>query len=301
MPRFANRRRRPWEFKGNDKGNDKDNGKGKGKAKAKARAMAMAMATATATTMAMAESKAQAQDKHKHNVTPMTCGLCWNPIQHDPWLDKAKGEHVEDVERLFPQQLGYSRKATLLIDLLKKDGPWAWTNQCQEAFKALKETVAYELMLRLPNFTLPFKVHTDASDKAVGGVLEQDRHPIAFESWKLKEAKQRYLEHEKEMIAMHSPGKQNQVVNVLSWKDMDHLVAAWTMVEADLLPRLRVDYLVAWEDRPLQAIWEKVMALWQFEKQVQSQNESWLGIAKWVDWARRYLAQAVSGETLEGD
>ncbi|GJS48155.1 reverse transcriptase [Tanacetum coccineum] len=44
-----------------------------------------------------------------------------------------------------------------------------------------------EPVLRLPDVTMPFELHTDASDFAIGGVLMQDGHPIAFESQKLNE------------------------------------------------------------------------------------------------------------------
>ena len=63
-------------------------------------------------------------------------------------------------------------------------------------------TVSSKPVLKLPDFMKPFEVHIDASDKAVGGVLMQEEHPIAFESWKLKETEQRYSVHEKEMLAV---------------------------------------------------------------------------------------------------
>jgi len=62
--------------------------------------------------------------------------------------------------------------------------------------------VASEPVLHLPNFESPFEVHTDALDKAIGGVLVQEGHPIAYKSRKLKEAGQRYSAHEKEMLAV---------------------------------------------------------------------------------------------------
>jgi hypothetical protein len=59
---------------------------------------------------------------------------------------------------------------------------WHWSNQCQVAFDKLKDIVASKQVLQLPNFELPFEVHTDVSKKAIGGVLVQEGHPIAYAS-----------------------------------------------------------------------------------------------------------------------
>ena len=83
---------------------------------------------------------------------------------------------------------GYSAKASPLTELLKKNKPWVWSEECQEAFEGLKTAVIEEPVLMLPDFTKTFDIHTDASDFAIGGVLIQERHPIAFESRKLNEA-----------------------------------------------------------------------------------------------------------------
>ena len=50
-----------------------------------------------------------------------------------------------------------------------------WTDACQEAFEKLKVAVLNESVLCLPDFELPFEVHIDASDKAIGGVLVQEK------------------------------------------------------------------------------------------------------------------------------
>lgn len=42
-------------------------------------------------------------------------------------------------------------------------------------------------MLKSPDFK-KFELHTDISDKAVGGVLVQEEYLVALESWELKEA-----------------------------------------------------------------------------------------------------------------
>ena len=53
--------------------------------------------------------------------------------------------------------------------------------------------------MRLPDLELSFEVHTDALDRALGGVLVQEGHLAAFESQKLDLAEQRYNTHKKEM------------------------------------------------------------------------------------------------------
>nr|GEY53000.1 uncharacterized protein [Tanacetum cinerariifolium] len=58
-----------------------------------------------------------------------------------------------------------------LTDLLKKNQAWIWDEECQAAFESLKKAVIMEPVLRLPDVTMPFELHTDASDFAIGGKL----------------------------------------------------------------------------------------------------------------------------------
>ena len=77
-----------------------------------------------------------------------------------------------------------------------------WIDVCQEAFEKLKAAMSSESVLSLPDFKLPFEVHTDAFDKAIGGVLVQEKHPVAYESRKLNEVEHKCSAHEKEMIVV---------------------------------------------------------------------------------------------------
>ncbi len=57
-------------------------------------------------------------------------------------------------------------------------------------------------VLRLPDFSLPFEVITDASLLGTGGVLQQDGHPIAFTSKKYLPAERNYTTTEQELLGV---------------------------------------------------------------------------------------------------
>nr|CAN67852.1 hypothetical protein VITISV_020215 [Vitis vinifera] len=114
-------------------------------------------------------------------------------------MDDSK---VKAIQEWDPQTKGFSARAAPLTDLLKKNKAWEWDERCQQAFEDLKRAVTEEPVLALPDHTKGFEVHTDASDFAIGGVLMQEMHTIAFESRKLNDAKRRYTVQEKEMTAI---------------------------------------------------------------------------------------------------
>jgi hypothetical protein len=91
----------------------------------------------------------------------------WPPPKSMPELQSFLG--LANYYRKFIT--AYAKQATPFTDLLKKDRTWHWTDQCQAAFDKLKDAVASETVLQLPNFELPFEVHTSALNKAIGGVL----------------------------------------------------------------------------------------------------------------------------------
>ncbi|KAL0331235.1 UNVERIFIED_CONTAM: Retrovirus-related Pol polyprotein from transposon [Sesamum angustifolium] len=107
--------------------------------------------------------------------------------------------HIVERDTFCERLLEIARPLT---DLLKKTETWDWTPQCQVAFDNLKRAIVTDPVLALPDMSKPFTGETDASDFALGGVLMQDGHPVAFESRKLKDAERRYSVHEKELLAV---------------------------------------------------------------------------------------------------
>lgn len=109
---------------------------------------------------------------------------------------------------------GFARIATPLTNLLQQQVPWQWGTQQEEAFQQLKTALSSAPVLAYPDFAKQFIVTTDASDTAVGAVLQQEgihgRQPVAFFSRKLKGAELNWTTSEKKAIA--------QVLAIKEWR-----------------------------------------------------------------------------------
>ncbi|CAM5178835.1 unnamed protein product [Eretmochelys imbricata] len=125
--------------------------------------------------------------------------------------------HTKKQVQAFIGVAGYYRRfvphfsaiVTPITELCKKGKPdkVVWTEQCQEAFRALKEALVSGPVLANPDFDKPFVVFTDTSDTGLGAVLMQEdekgeRHPITYLSEKLLPREQHYTAIERECLAM---------------------------------------------------------------------------------------------------
>jgi len=92
------------------------------------------------------------------------------------------------------------------LNELKGKKEWKWGEEHQKAFEELKEKITSQLVLSLPKREGKFRVETDASGHAIGGVLfqEQDRKwkPIAFLSRMMQPAEINYKIYNKELLAI---------------------------------------------------------------------------------------------------
>jgi hypothetical protein len=72
----------------------------------------------------------------------------------------------------------------------------------------MKKVMSTCPVLALPYFTQPITVECDASGVGIGAVLMQNRHPIVYESRKLRVPELLYTIYDKEMLAiMHALAK----------------------------------------------------------------------------------------------
>ena len=117
-------------------------------------------------------------------------------------VDRAK---IEVIEKLLPPvnvkgirsflgHAGFYRRfikdfsqiARPLTNLLAKDVPFGFADECLRAFEILKKALVSAPIIQPPDWTLPFEIMCDADDYAVGAVLGQTKdkkhHAIAYAS-----------------------------------------------------------------------------------------------------------------------
>ena len=119
---------------------------------------------------------------------------------HDLWSFLGLASYYRKFIR------GFSEIARSLTWLTRKGAKWEWSESQRKAFNMLKLTLATAPILKLPHFDRQFLVTTDASDAAVGAILEQDfgkgLQPVAFASRKLNGAEIRYSAYEWELLGI---------------------------------------------------------------------------------------------------
>ena len=101
----------------------------------------------------------------------------------------------------------FSRIADPLNKLLKKEQPFVWQPEQQQAMTTLKESLMKAPILSFPNFASPFYIFTDASNVGLGAVLMQPDannklHPISYASRSLSEVERRYSTTKREALAV---------------------------------------------------------------------------------------------------
>lgn len=101
--------------------------------------------------------------------------------------------------------------ASIMLPIYKalsnKPKQLVWTKELQSSFDEAKAALAKAVTLVHPQPQAPVSLTTDASDNAVGGVLEQrvngSWQPLAFFSRQLRQAEKKYSTFDRELLALH--------------------------------------------------------------------------------------------------
>jgi hypothetical protein len=96
----------------------------------------------------------------------------------------------------------FSMIAAPLNNLTKKDVPFKWGDEQDQAFNELKTKLCEAPLLQLPHFGKTFEIECDASGIGIGGVLLQKGKPIAYVSEKLNGPHLNYSVYDKELYAL---------------------------------------------------------------------------------------------------
>ncbi|KAK1650214.1 hypothetical protein QYE76_068019 [Lolium multiflorum] len=138
----------------------------------------------------------------------------------------------------------FSKISKPLTNLLQKDVPFVFDDDCKEAFETLKKALTTAPVVEPPDWNLPFEIMCDASDFAVGAVLGQrvDKklNVIHYASKTLDAAQRNYATTEKELLAVvfACDKFRSYIVDSKVTIHTDHAAIRYLMQKKDAKPRL---------------------------------------------------------------
>lgn len=110
----------------------------------------------------------------------------------DAALQHVRAAFVLELSCPLHEVVSHHETVAALTDLVHHETPWRRTPAQQQASSALKSVVSKAGNLAIPDPHKRVKVSTDATDFAIGAVLEQDGKPVAFELHNLSPAERWY-------------------------------------------------------------------------------------------------------------
>ena len=96
----------------------------------------------------------------------------------------------------------FSRLATPMTRLTRKEVKFVWDDSCERAFQELKRKLTSTPMLIVPERGQRYTVYCDASKDGLGCVLMQSGKVMAYGSRQLKNHEQNYPTHDIELTTV---------------------------------------------------------------------------------------------------
>ncbi|GKV23867.1 hypothetical protein SLEP1_g33550 [Rubroshorea leprosula] len=137
----------------------------------------------------------------------------------------------------------FSKIAKPLTNLLVKETPFFFDDDCMNAFQLLKEKLVNAPIVVAPCWNLPFEIMCDASNDALGAVLGQrkDRkfHTIYYASRTMNDAQKNYTTTEKKLLAVVFAFEKFRPYLILSKVIVhtDHSALKYLLAKKDAKPR----------------------------------------------------------------
>jgi hypothetical protein len=192
-----------------------------------------------------------------------SCGVRVQQSKVKALTGYAEPQSAADIET-FLGMIGIYRK--FILNLAKYEEPlrekardWKnvlWGSAQSEAFETLKHLVSSTPVLHVADQNRAFVMHVDASEYAMGCVLQQDfgagLQPVAFHSCKLTDGQQKYLNQKREFFAI--------MEGLRTWRHFLGGSGVCVTVYTDHLPNTR------WQSSKF-CLLDKMIAKWVVELQ----------------------------------
>ncbi|GJT79609.1 reverse transcriptase domain-containing protein [Tanacetum coccineum] len=149
--------------------------------------------------------------------------------------------HVDFYKRFIKD---FSQVARPMTQLLVKDAPFNFSEECIQAFDKLKHELTQAPIMIKPDWSLPFEIMCDTSDYVVrvvlGQIIDKYFQPIHYASKMMNEAQENYTTTEKELLDVVFAFDKFHQYLVLSKTIVftDHSALRYLFTKQDAKPRL---------------------------------------------------------------
>jgi hypothetical protein len=149
--------------------------------------------------------------------------------------------HAEFYRRFIQN---FSQIARPLMHLLAIDASFIYIEECLKSFHTLKKALISAPIIQPPDWHLPFEIMCDASDYAVGAVLNQSKdkkhYAISYTKKTLTRPQLNYATKEKELLVVVFAIKKfrSYLVGATVIVYTDHVALKYLLTKKDAKPRL---------------------------------------------------------------